>query len=259
MTRRKYLVLLAFFVASGSQLFAQEKKLPSGKEVIDRAVKALGGREKFEKIKSSSMTGTIEFQGLPIRGTLQADFVPPRKLAIVAQVQGMEQQQVVSGDVAWEKGFGGTRIVTREEADRFLEGVDMTMIVNANKLFKSIKNEGSAEVDGEKVYHIVMKRSEEDKTPEQVFFSIETGLPKHMLTFRKTPQGKLKIESTVKEYKEFGGIRSAVLTEQKIANLGITQIMKVESINYNKPIDNSKFAVPDEVKEMLKTQNKDAE
>ena len=59
-------------------------------------------------------------------------------------------------------------------------------------------------------------------------------------------------EDSVKKYKEFAGIKSAVEMDQNLVDLGMTQKIVIESVSYNEKIEDGVFEIPESVKPLLK-------
>jgi hypothetical protein len=89
--------------------------------------------------------------------------------------------------------------------------------------------------------------NESNETSKLTFFqnSVETGLPFRITAAVRTPFGKLTVESILSDYKTAGGINCAMKSTQTIVEFGLTQEIQVDSLVYNRPIDETIFAVPE--------------
>ena len=76
----KSITLLAIVLTISTAIFAQKAdpgkpaapaKLPTAQEILAKYVKAMGGREANEKIKTRVTTGTVELSPMGIKGTFE--------------------------------------------------------------------------------------------------------------------------------------------------------------------------------------------
>ena len=110
---------------------------------------------------------------------------------------------------------------------------------------------GQEDVDGVGCYRLQMRRPNE-KQPDEVFYSIATGLPAKTITSRTTPSGATKIISRVSDYKDFDGIKIATEIVQLIEAFDTTYMIHIDSVDINAPLDDSLFQVPDSINQLSK-------
>jgi outer membrane lipoprotein-sorting protein len=253
MKTRLQLGLVTIAVAFSGVAAPAQDKLPTGQEVVDRFVAVTGGREKYEAVKTMTAKGEYRIAQFNTEGTIEIYFARPDKARMNVDIPNygkVERGQL--GKVAWEvTPQGGPRLLDAQEADRFLAGLDMRAAYDAASLYESIENAGIEEVEGEPCYKLNMKRKGSDEV-DVGFYSVETGLAVKALTHEPTQVGKLTITTTFSDYEEIGGIKSAMSLSQEMAELGMTQEIHFDSVEYNKPVDDGVFELPEEVKELAK-------
>jgi hypothetical protein len=245
------LFALCLFATAAS---AQDK-LPTGQEVVDRFVQVTGGKEKYEAVKTMVATGKYSMPQLESLGvgdgTIEIYFTRPDKARLIVDIPNfgkIEKGQL--GKVAWEVNpQTGTRLLEGEEAARFLSGIDMRAQYDPASIYESIENAGVEDVDGQQCYKVTMKRKGSDDV-DSVHFSVESGLAIKGVTHEPTPMGTLTVNTVLSDYKEVGGIKSAMKMVQELVELGLTQEITMESIQFNEPIDDSRYELPAAVKEL---------
>src|SRR5262245_46930710 len=106
--RRKLSVLaIAFIAAASGQVFGQSQAaLPTGDQVLEKWVAAIGGRAAIEKNTSRVSKGTIESPGAPVTGTIEVSEKAPDKAlsSMELQVAGRSlgvTREAFDGVVAW--------------------------------------------------------------------------------------------------------------------------------------------------------------
>ncbi len=62
--------------------------------------------------------------------------------------------------------------------------------------------------------------------------------------------GKVEIETRVSDYREVEGLKMPFKITQKMQ--GITQELSIKSVEINTTVDEAKFAIPEEVKALMK-------
>src|SRR5215203_3893997 len=114
---KKIVLMIALMLMAALTATAQEKKadppkvdakpaaaaLPSVDEILDKYVKAIGGKEAYEKVTSRFMKGTFEMPAMGMSGTVEQYTQAPNKSATVTEIAGFGKvQQVFDGKSSWE-------------------------------------------------------------------------------------------------------------------------------------------------------------
>ena len=235
----------------------EERELPSGQEVVDRFVEVTGGKERYQAVETITITGKIRMRELNSDGALEVFFKHPDKARLNVEVQGIGTIEKGNlGKVAWELNPAmGPRLLERDEARRFLEGINLKATYDPASIYESIENVGTEEVDGEPCYKLAMKRKGSDDV-DYTFYSQKTGLAVKAVTQEPTVVGKITATAVLSEYKEVDGIKSAMKIVQELAGLGMTQEIEFESVKYNEPIDDAVFELPAEAKRLAEEAEK---
>lgn len=236
-------------VASAAQA---QQDLPTGQKVVDRFVEATGGKEKYEAVQTMTAKGTFLIQQAGREGTLEIHYEKPDKIRINLEIPGLGKIEKGNlGDVAWEmSAVTGNRLLQGEEARRFREIASMKTTYDPSSVYESIENTGIEQVDGEPCYKVTMKRKGSD-VEDATYYSVETGLAIKSVTHEATPAGPVTAHTTFSDYKEIDGIKTPMRQVQELAGLGMTQEIKIESLRYNEPIEESVFELPEPVRQLV--------
>jgi hypothetical protein len=234
--------LVALVVLSAG-LHAQD--LPKAEAVLDRYVEATGGKAAYDKVKSMSMTGTFEVPAQGIKGKMQR-FSAGNDLYVGIDIPGAGKIETgVSNGVAWETNpFTGPRIKEGEEAEDAIREAMLDSAVQWRKLYPKVENAGIEKVNGEDAYKIVA--TPDKGKPETTYYSKATGLALKTKKVATTQMGDIEVESSVSDYKEFGGIKVPTKVQQSAAGQEFT--VTIEDVAVNPEIPASRFALPADIK-----------
>jgi outer membrane lipoprotein-sorting protein len=73
----------------------------NAKDILDKMIEAQGGRAALEKIKDTTMTGTMEIVMMGLSGTLSVYFKEPDKVRMDMEIMGMVITQAYDGENGW--------------------------------------------------------------------------------------------------------------------------------------------------------------
>ena len=237
-------------MALGQDGAAAAQDAPAAKEVLDQALKAMGGSEAFEKIKSRHMKMTISGQQPAQQQQVEAWSMGEDKMLIEMTVMGMNITMGRNGDIAWVNAPGqGTSQVPIEQAAQNESLTQMHSIVQQlRKNYKKIETVGSTDAAGEEAWKIhVADPKEEDPMQQQselfVYFNKKTHLP--VMVEIPLPQGQGMAKQMFKDWKKVGDLK--LFHTMEIQQGPMTQTLKIDQIEFNN-VDEAKFAVPEEIK-----------
>lgn len=232
-------------------LYGAEEKLPNAEEIIEKNLKAIGGRDAYEKIRNqkTEMTAKMITMGMNIKVTTYKE--RPDKNYTIADMGAMGKSRSGSnGKIAWEiNPFTGTRILEGEQlAAKLLEnsfdGPDTW-----KKMYKSVKAEGIEDINGKACYKVVYTQN--TGSPITKYYDRDSYLDVKTVSEGKNPQGTIKVEQFFEDYKETGG----VLFPRKV-NVNIMenpfQTITIDSIETNIKMPKGTFDLPEEIKTLIK-------
>lgn len=221
---------------------AKPAALPTVDEILDKQVKALGGKEALEKISSRMAKGTMELEGMGLSGPLELYTKAPNKSAMFIELQGVGKIiNVFDG----EKGYaldptGSLRELSGAEFATAKRNADFYESLNLKKHFAKMEVKGKEKVGATDAYLVVATPAVGD--PEKLYFAADTGLLVRIDTDNETPQGKMSFETSISDYKEVDGVKVAHSLRQ--VSSAFTAVIKLTEVKHNVSVEDAKFAKP---------------
>ena len=248
-TRLAILALAAAGLLAGlGASAAPEEGLPTGKEVMERAIKAAGGREAFAKLNNRVVKAKLELKPMGLTGTATTYQARPCKAHSAIDIEGVGTiLRGYDGDTMWEiHPMFGTRVVDGEEkAVMFvLSQFDES---NYEALYETIECVGTEDVDGTACYKVLA--TPKGGKPMTVYYAKESGLPLKSVFSLQTPAGEFPTETRPSEFKEVDGITIPHRVEETVAGTEIHTV--TESIQHNVEMPDDRFDLPEEIKNLL--------
>ena len=215
-------------------------------EVIAKYLKALGGREKFEAVKTMRIKGKIVIGGGAMEMPMLMEFKRPGKMRSESTFQGHTMIQGYDGKTGWyimpmmgdnqPHEMPAPQLAQAEEKGDF-EGP----LVDYKKKGFQVELMGKEQVDGADTYKLKVT----DKEGNVQFFFLDA---KHFLPIKikstATMQGmKIENELDLGDYREVGGIMMAHSMGTKSGPQG-GSVITYEKIEINVDIPDQRFAMP---------------
>jgi hypothetical protein len=238
--------ILSFLITAitSFQLHAQ-----SADDVVKNYLNAIGGADKLQKVQT--MKGSGNFQ----QGGMNFPFViyqkRPNSQLLEATFQGMTQKIAYDGTSGWViNPFQGRSNAEKMDADqekqyKFQSDIDGPFINSAAKGYK-IAYVGQEDMDGSPTYHLTLTTKEGDV--RDYYFDKDAYLLVKQKDHIKIQDGSTDdSESNFSDYKEVNGLLVAFTVENVSEYQGqkYSSFIKMDSLQYNVPIDDSIFKMPD--------------
>jgi outer membrane lipoprotein-sorting protein len=248
-------MILAFAMLAAITSAAQEKPkaaapnadtknaaLPNVDEILEKYVKALGGKEAIEKQSSRSAKGTFEIEAMNLTAEMENYQKAPNKFANLFSIPGMGGgAQVYNGDKGWDSNpMSGLRELSGAELAAMKREADFYLPLNYKKYFPKLEVQGKQTVGAYEAYVVIA--TPDEGSPEKLYFDIATGLLVRQDAERESPEGKTASESYIDEYKDVGGVK--VPYSLKIVLPTVTIKIKFTDVKANVEIDDAKFSKP---------------
>jgi len=252
-SHRRFAVILVLslpvFLGSPAFGFSQGKgDLPKAEVLMDSYIKKTGGKEAYDKIKTWIVKATFAFAGVNGDATIYGK--APNLLYLALTLQGIGKVEAgYDGKVFWEKNpITGPKIHDKDKQKEMFPGVDFSGDVNWKQMYKSYTTEGTEKADGKELYKVKLV----DKKDEAEFryFDKESGLVVKMEKQMKSELGEFKMKVDISDYKKVGDI----LIPHKVnaTMLGQQVDVRITSVQMNAEVPENTFALPPEVKELIK-------
>jgi hypothetical protein len=225
-------------------------ELPSARSIIDRHIKAIGGRDAVLSHTSQHATGTFSVPAQGLVGTVEIfGAANPNRAALKVNVPGL-------GDIA--SGFDGSHgwsvspllgpmLQVGKELEQSKFDADFYGDLRDPKRYRSIKTVEKTTFDNRPCYKVSMVR--EDGSEDFDFYDVATGLRAGSMNTRETPMGSVKTTSIEADYKKFGNLLLATTVVQQI--MGVEQRITLATVEFDK-VPPSAFDLPDQIKALIK-------
>jgi photosynthetic reaction center cytochrome c subunit len=212
---------------------------PSGDELIDKYLKAVGGAAAIDKVTSRVMKGTITFgdRNVPIE-IFSKD--PDKRVSITHTPDG-DNITAFDGHEGW-LGVPGRPV--REMHGPDLDGAamdaDLHFAEHLKNMFSEVEVRGAEKVGEHHAYFVAGRRGE--KTPVRLYFDEQTGLLVRLVRFGETPLGRLPTQIDYADYREVGEVK--IPFRWTLARPGGRFTIQVTEVKQNVPVDDAKFEKP---------------
>jgi hypothetical protein len=223
------------------------------KQVLDRAVKAAGGRDKFAKLQAVTWKGKADFtvgnEQISLTHEGSAEGWDKYRVELQAQVNGNNAMilVVLNGKKAWA-GEGGRVKEAKDEEIGFVRDFfyawrlpQMLPAVQKDKAFK-VSHLGELKVGDRDAVGLLFRQK--GRPDLSVFFDKKGGLPVKSVVRLKTPDKQEKeLEFLFGDYKDFDGVRH--FTKMTVRVDGQEYVTEVSELRAPGELDAGLFAKPE--------------
>ena len=215
--------------------------------VLDKYVKAIGGKEAWEKVQSRRVKAAMEILGSTAEWTLDAK-APNKRAARMDLPQFGTFEDGFDGTTAWTKSQAGVQVREGDELARAKIEADLRREIRLKELYPDLRSAGTEMLNGEEVHVLEAKPSATSK--ERLSFSAKTGLlVRQQADFQNKDGQQVTVETDLSGYRDVDGIKyphtqkiNVLANGQPFFNLVLT----VKEIKHNETIDDARFAKPAE-------------
>jgi hypothetical protein len=227
-----------------------QAELPSARSIIDRHIKAIGGRDAVMAHTSQHATGTFSVPAQGLVGTIEIfGAANPSRAALKVNVPGL-------GDIA--SGFDGSHgwslspllgpmLQVGKELEQAKFDADFYGDLRDPKRYRSMKTVEKTTFDKRECYKVSLVR--DDGSEDFDFYDVGTGLRAGSTNTRETPMGSMKTTSIEGDYKKFGNLLLATSVVQQI--MGVEQKITLATVEFDK-VPPTAFDLPDPIKALIK-------
>ena len=225
---------------------ASSAALPTVDEVLDRYVKALGGRAAIEKINSRVSKGTFEISSLAgAKGTLEIYEKAPNKEVAMLNIPGIGMQaEGYDGHVAWElqpdSGVvhekSGLELATAKREAEFYGDIKL------KELYSSLTLKGVEKVGAREAY--IIEAVPAVGNPDRFYFDTQTSLLIRKDSVEEGDEGKRSVQEFYDDYRTVDGVKLPFSLRQ--VSPGLEFVVKITEIKQNVPVEDARFNKPEE-------------
>ena len=229
---------LALLVAAPS--YAQT---PTAEELVAKNLAARGGLEKLQSLNTMKVTGTVAFQGMEMPMTLLTK--RPNKMRQELSMQGQSIVQAFDGQTVWASNpmLGpGARALEGPQADALKnQALFDGPLVGYKERGDTIEVVGPAEVEGAKAWKLKVARR--DGRSMFIFLDATTFLERQWSVTMEQNGLTMEVDTMIGDYQPVDGVQVA-RSMRTIMGGNPMGTLKIDSVEFNVPVDDSVFAMP---------------
>lgn len=233
-----------------SDVTINDETLAKGKEILDKAVVAMGGVDAYNNIKNvkKKTTLTLSIGGQEMAMQQESYVAFPDKSKSIVNFMGMKMYSIRDSNAGWQTNMATQQIeaMTEEQLmdnDKEKKRNTLRLLMATDETYyKSVYN-GSATVNGTEV-ELVVILDENNETMCTFGFDKTTDMLHSKSYWGQTPAGEGTIEEIISDYRDVNGVKIPFNTissmdGQKVSEEKISEYI----INVDLPAD--AFAVPE--------------
>jgi hypothetical protein len=217
-------------------------KLPTAKQILDKYVKAIGGREALLTHKSRYESGTMELSPMGVKGTFESFARSDNRTLTKVSLEGVgEILEGFDGTMAWTSNpIQGSRVKAGKELEQVKRLSSFGRDADLEKAFSSIAVKRIEKVGDRDAYVVV---GSTDGLPDEIlYFDVESGLMVRLDRIVIAPEGQQATSTFLEDYRDFEGVKTAFKTRVKTPAFEITSV--TSEIKFDVEIEDSKFKRP---------------
>jgi hypothetical protein len=243
--------LVLIFAAASVTLPAagQGAALPTGRQIVDRHVAAIGGAAAYKGLQSMHAVGSLSMPAQQITGQLEIFAARPNRQLLRMDIAGVGKAETgYDGKYGWSiDPVSGATLMTGRQLAELVDSADFDSTLYLPSDIKELTTVGRETFDKRAAYRVKIVTVNDIERVE--FFDVESGLQLGTEARRQTPLGVAPVTTFVRDYKTFGGLQLPTTLVQTL--LGIEQVMTITSYEFN-TVQDAMFALPPQIKALIK-------
>ena len=224
--------------------------LPEARELINRHIAAIGGRDAVLAHKSLHAVGTLSVPKQGISGPIEMyGASAPDRVIVKTTVQGIgDILEGFDGSHAWSVSpMTGPMLKVGKELAQTKLDADFYSELRDPAKYPTVKTVEKTTFGGRPCYKVALSRI--DGSEDFDFYDAATGLRAGSINTRQSPMGAMTVTSTDGAYKKFGNLMQATSVTQEV--MGVEQTITLTSVEFDN-VDPSVFQPPAAIKALIK-------
>jgi hypothetical protein len=224
--------------------------LPKAETILDKYVEATGGKAAYEKHHTEIAKGSLSMAAMGLKGDLTTYRAEPDKSLSEIDLGGMGKMRDGSdGTVFWSlSSMAGPHVKEGAEKVQAEVSARFNAELHWQDIFKEAKTVGTDTVDGKQCYKVQLTLAE--GSPITQCYDKESNLMVKMTMTAQSAMGDQTVDSFVSDYRKEGDVLVPHKIKQSAA--GQEVVISIDSVTFNADIPADKFALPDEIKALVK-------
>ena len=219
-----------------------DAEVPSLKEILDRAQKAVGGEDAWKSVNTRLMKGVYQSEDSSAFVAMEIYQKSPDKTLYKMKLpQDIVMRDVCDGKAAWIEDprggyheYTGAALESRLRRSQFSEQANMILIAATGKVL------GVEKVGTHTAY--VIQYSPQKNETAKLYFDTESGLEIRSEDSFTSPEGPYVVKLDMDDYREVDGMKYPF--RMKRTEKGAVINIRLTQVKNNFPIDDELFAKP---------------
>ncbi|MEP6707322.1 MAG: M28 family peptidase [Pyrinomonadaceae bacterium] len=212
-----------------------EAELPTVDQILEKYIRAIGGKEAVQAQTSRVMKGTITAPTVGGKGTIEIYAKAPNKQLTETSLNILGNSRTgFNGTVAWEEEQGKVK----ESSGFSKRDADFYLPIKLKELYPRIDLKGTEKMGEREAYLLEAPRG---GNPKRWYFDVKTGVLLRMEV--RNAAGKVMSREDYQDYRAVGGVQYA-FTVQAIDDNEVPFTINYTVIRLNVAIDDVKFDKP---------------
>jgi hypothetical protein len=243
------LLSASLYAQAPAKASAAPGALPDARDIINKHIKAVGGRDAILAHKSMHGTGTVSVPSSGMNGTIEVFNAAPNLQVIKISMGGLgEITEGFDGSHGWSVNpMTGPTLKVGKELDQVKLDADFYSDLRDPKTYPEVKTVEKVTFDGRPCYKVALTRI--DGSQDFDYYDAETGLRAGVEGTRDTQMGTITQTSIESSYKQVGKLLQPMLLTTKA--MGIEQKITLDTVEYD-TVQPSAFEPPAAIKALIK-------
>ncbi len=212
--------------------------LPTGEQLLDKYLAAVGGDAALQKISSRVEKGKINANGQQLSIEVYAK-APDKRISIMRLPNG-ESITAFDGKQGWLSNAGHLHMMSAAENDAVRIDADLYFPAHVKTLYKKFTVVPGEKIDGHDTY-LVLGRNE-GQPPLRLYLDQQSGLLLRLVRYAETPLGRNPTQIDYADYRDADGVK--IPYRWTLSRPGNRFTIQVDQVQQNVPVDDAKFSAP---------------
>ena len=223
--------------------------LPSGREVINRYIEAIGGREAILAQPGRHVFGKFQIPAQGMGGQLEIYAQPPNKMLARVTIDPIgEIRNGYDGTTGWSVNpMVGPMVLDSVQLRQLRQQADVYSSLYPETQIASLETIGQETFEGKACYNVKVTTTWGESYSE--YFDTATGLQVGSRRTQESPMGPMETVTIMSDYRDLDGLMAPF--RQVVRTMGIDQVITVDSAKSG-TIPDSVFALPPEIQALIK-------
>ena len=228
---------------------ATAQALPPARQIIDKYVAAVGGRDALMKHSSRHIVMTVEIPQAGVKAQGESFTARPDKALEKMNIPGMgELMEGYDGTTAWSVNpVQGPRLISGKQLEQRRHRASFDATLHQEESIKSLETVELADFEGKKAYKVKVTRTNGDESFE--YFDVDSGLLVGSTMTMDTEMGQVTSNTVLSDYKDFDGVRMPTKVVVR-SSVGPEFITTIDAVHHN-VVPPATFDLPAQIKALV--------